>query len=155
MKSPTKAIAHAEQQCIENGTKLTQKRKAVLLGLLKSNQALSAYELSDLCKEELGEPLPPMSVYRILDFLESEQLVHKLKLANRFVACVHITCDHQHAVPQFLICTNCYRVSEISIKESTLRALQKNVADAGYKLVSPQIEMNCLCDECVAETANA
>jgi len=154
MQSTRKAIDHAEQQCIRNGTKLTQKRKAVLTGLLKSNQALSAYELSDFCKEELGEPMPPMSVYRILEFLESEQLVHKLKLANRFVACMHITCDHKHAVPQFLICTNCYRVSEISIKESTLRALRNNVDDAGYKLVSPQIELNCLCEECAAESSN-
>jgi len=151
MRSPEKAIDHAEQQCLRNGTKLTEKRKAVLLGLLKSKQALSAYELSDYCKESIGVAMPPMSVYRILEFLESEQLVHKLKLANRFVACVHITCEHKHAVPQFLICTNCYRVSEISINESTLSALQANVDDAGYQLVCPQLEMNCLCGKCAAE----
>lgn len=148
MRKPEHAIDHAEQQCVSNGTKLTHKRKTVLLGLLKSNRALSAYELSDYCKEELGESMPPMSVYRILEFLEGEQLVHKLKLANRFVACVHITCDHQHAVPQFLICMNCNRVSEISISESILRTLRDNVDKAGYKLVSPQFEMNCLCKEC-------
>lgn len=148
MNSHNKSIEHAEQQCLRNGTKLTHKRKSVLLGLLKSSHAMSAYELSDFCKEELGEPMPPMSVYRILEFLESEELVHKLKLANRFVACIHITCDHKHATPQFLICMNCYRVSEITIKDSTLRALRSSVNDAGYKLVNPQIEMNCLCAEC-------
>ena len=37
-----------------------------------------------------------MSIYRILEFLESQQLVHKLKLTNRYVACVHITCNHEH-----------------------------------------------------------
>ncbi|MBX2825462.1 MAG: transcriptional repressor [Gammaproteobacteria bacterium] len=149
MTNAVKAIDHAEQQCIRNGTRLTTKRKAVLLALLKSNQALTAYELSDLYKEESGETMAPMSVYRILEFLESEQLVHKLNLANRFVACIHITCDHQHAVPQFLICTSCYRVSEISIKESTMKSLSKIVDTAGYTLVSPQIEMNCLCNECM------
>ena len=94
------ALARAEAQCMEHGNKLTEKRKTVLLGLLQSERALSAYELADYCRDELGQPMPPMSVYRILEFLESEQLVHKLKLANRFVACVHITCDHSHAVSQ-------------------------------------------------------
>ena len=149
MKSAKTAIAHAEQQCLNNGTKLTKKRQAVLLGLLKSKQAMTAYELADFCKQELDEAMPTMSVYRILEFLESQQLVHKLKLANRFVACIHITCNHQHAVPQFLICVNCYRVTEISIKESTINALRKSVDSAGYTIVSPQIEMNCLCKACV------
>ncbi len=148
MKSAKQALAHAEQQCLLNGTKLTKKRQAVLSGLLKSKQAMTAYELSDFCKQELGEPMPTMSVYRILDFLESQQLVHKLKLANRFVACIHITCDHQHAVPQFLICINCYKVTEISIKPSTINALRNSVETAGYTVVSPQIEMSCLCETC-------
>lgn len=150
MKNADHTIDHAEQQCIRNGTKLTPKRKAVLMGLLKSKQAMTAYELSDFCKEELGEAMPTMSVYRILEFLETEQLVHKLQLANRFVACIHITCDHQHEAPQFLICINCYRVSEISIKASTMKSLRNTVDSAGYTLVSPQIELNCLCEECTS-----
>ncbi len=78
----------------------------------------------------------------------SQQLVHKLKLANRFVPCIHISCNHQHDTPQFLICVNCYQVTEISIKESLLAALHDSVDSAGYRLVSPQIEMNCLCQNC-------
>ena len=150
MSSYKKALAHAEAQCADSGSRLTKKRKAVLQGLLQSKQAMSAYELADFCRDELGESMPTMSVYRILEFLEDEQLVHKLKLANRFVACIHITCDHNHAVPQFLICEQCYKVSEVSIKESTLRALRNNVETAGFRLSSPQIEMNCLCESCAA-----
>ncbi len=146
--SMTEALIHAEAQCADNGSKLTSKRKAVLQGLLQSKRALSAYELADYCKDELGEPMPTMSVYRILEFLEGEQLVHKLRLANRFVACVHIVCDHQHAVSQFLICEKCYRVSEISLQDSTLSALRGSVETAGFTLVSPQIELNCLCQAC-------
>ena len=148
MSSYKKALAHAEAQCAETGSRLTKKRKAVLQSLLQSKQALSAYEIADHCRDVLGESMPPMSVYRILEFLEGENLVHKLKLANRFVACVHITCDHKHAVPQFLICEQCYKVSEVSIKESTLRTLRNNVETAGYRLASPQLEMNCLCESC-------
>lgn len=148
MSSVVTAIEHAEKQCKHNGAKLTLKRKTVLLGLLQTGKAMTAYELSDFCKQELGEPMPPMSVYRILEFLENQQLVHKLKLANRFVACIHIACDHEHATPQFLICFNCYQVTEISIKASTIKQLHKSVDTAGYTLVNPQIEMNCLCGDC-------
>lgn len=153
MSSVKKTLAHAQAQCLESGSKLTEKRKVVLQGLLQSKQALSAYELADYCRDELGESMPPMSVYRILEFLEGVQLVHKLKLANRFVACDHITCDHKHGVPQFLICQECNRVSEIGLKESTLRALRQNVENAGYKLVSPQLEMDCVCADCANDSS--
>lgn len=143
-----KIIDHAESQCQARGTRLTGKRKAVLSGLLGAGQALSAYELIDICREQLGEKLPPMSMYRILEFLEKEELVHKLKLANRYVACTHITCDHQHEVPQFLICTECYRVEEAAISKSVLDSLKGNVKKVGFELVSPQLEINCLCGDC-------
>ena len=115
MNSVESTIKHAEQHCALRGTRLTQKRKQVLTGLVKSKKALSAYELIDFCKQEFGESLPAMSVYRILDFLEKELLVHKLNLANKYVACMHISCDHAHAVPQFLICKSCSTVKELSL----------------------------------------
>ena len=109
---------------------------------------MSAYELVDYCKEEYGETLPPMSVYRILDFLQDEHLVHKLNLANKYIACAHITCDHDHCVSQFLICSNCQRVEEITISNSTINTLKRNVENAGFHLISPQLEMDCLCKNC-------
>lgn len=146
-------IEHAEQHCKANGTRLTVKRKQVLTGLIESNKALSAYELIDFCKEHYGENIPAMSVYRILEFLENEHLVHKLNLANKFVACAHISCDHAHGVPQFLICNNCSKVKEISINPSVIAELQLGVKEAGFELVSPQLEMNCVCDDCIAHAA--
>jgi len=149
VKNLNSVIDHAESQCRQSGTKLTAKRKLVLTGLLQSERALSAYELVDFCRDEHGEALPVMSVYRILKFLETAQLAHRLKLANRYVACVHISCSHQHAVPQFLICVQCQRVKEISIGRSTLNAMQRNVSEAGYQLLNPQLEVDCLCETCI------
>lgn len=141
-------INHAERHCRSHGARLTPKRKKILSGLILSEKALSAYELIDFCKERFGESIPAMSVYRILEFLEEEHLVHKLNLANKYVACSHITCDHEHDVPQFLICGKCNRVEEISVSKSTLGELQDNVEQAGFHMVSPQIEMNCICHSC-------
>ena len=146
-------LAHAERHCKEHGARLTDKRKRVLACLLQSEKALSAYELMDVCKEQYGESIPAMSVYRILEFLEEELLVHKLNLANKYVACSHISCNHAHEVPQFLICGNCSKVKEIGIKPTTMNDLKESVQGAGFELISPQLEMNCLCKECLAHAA--
>ena len=142
------AIDHAENSCKSRGVKLTNKRRQVLSGLLQSNKAKSAYELADYCRVEFGEKLPPMSVYRILEFLQEERLVHKLNLANKYIACSHITCDHDHGISQFLICANCQTVKEITVKKSTMNTLKRSVEGAGFDLVSPQMELNCLCHDC-------
>lgn len=141
-------IKHAEQHCRDHGARLTEKRKQILTGLIESNKALSAYELMDFCKQRFNTSMPAMSVYRILDFLEDQHLVHKLNLANKYVACIHISCDHAHAVPQFLICRNCSKVKEISINQTTISALSETVKSVGYNLSSPQVELNCLCESC-------
>lgn len=140
----------AEKHCQLRGSKLTKKRQILLKALLRSSSAMTAYELIDACKPEFGGSLPAMSAYRILDFLEGENLVHKLRLANRYVACVHIACDHQHAVPQFLICGQCFRVAEKDVTRSTLGSLKKNVESAGFSLVSNQLELECLCASCAS-----
>lgn len=144
-------IIHAEQGCRNHGSRMTTKRKRVLSLLVQSKKALSAYDLIALCKQEFGQNVPAMSVYRILEFLESENLVHKLNLAKKYVACSHITCDHDHGVPQFLICGECSHVKEVSISKQTIAELQKNVEDAGFQLISPQLEMNCICDSCATQ----
>ena len=114
---------------------------------------MSAYELVDFCKVEFGESIPVMSVYRSLNFLQDEHLVHKLSLANKYVACAYITCDHTHTASQFLICRQCQKVKEISISKSAIAELQENVEQTGFQLVSPQLEMNCICQACMDNTA--
>lgn len=144
-------IEHAERHCRLHGVRFTEKRKQILTGLLASQKALSAYELVEYCRKEYGETMPSMSVYRILDFLQEEGLVHKLNLANKYVACSHIACDHPHEVPQFLICNKCQKVEETSLNVSTVSDLKANVEKAGFHMISPQLEMNCICDDCLRQ----
>ena len=58
-------LASAEKQCQLRGTRLTPKRKTVLMGLVKSKHAMTAYELVDHCKEELYESIPALSLIHI------------------------------------------------------------------------------------------
>ncbi|WP_075187067.1 transcriptional repressor [Teredinibacter haidensis] len=143
-----KILSTAEQTCNDSGTRFTDKRKHVLSCLLESQKPLSAYDLVDDMRERYDESLPPMSIYRILEFLESENLVHKLSSTNKFIACSHIACEHSHQVPQFLICDRCGIVKEIGIHKDVATSLQNSVTAAGFFLQSPQLELHCLCSSC-------
>ncbi|TNE80439.1 MAG: transcriptional repressor [Gammaproteobacteria bacterium] len=143
-----RVIKKAEEHCNHPGAKLTPKRKSILTLLLRSEKPLSAYELAERYSQQFHESMPPMSVYRMLEFLIGENLAHKLSSENKFVACSHIACDHQHQVPQFLICDRCSRVKEIAIGKDIIDALDNNVTAAGYHLVNHQLELHCICDEC-------
>ncbi len=149
-------LDRAEASCRSNGARLTDKRKRVLSGLLNSQKAQSAYDLIDYMRTQYNENMQPTTVYRILDFLAGENLVHKLHLANKYVACSHISCDHSHEVPQFLICDECHSVKEIGVKKALISNLKTNVEHAGFILKSPQLELHCLCQDCAqAESARS
>ena len=146
-----KAISVAEQKCADRGIRFTRRRKQVLAVLIKADAALSAYEIAELCDAEGDSKMPAMSVYRILDFLVSEQLAHKLNSANKYVACSHIACSHAHEVPQFLICGKCQQVKEIAISKKIIDELDIQVEKAGYSLVNSQLELECLCSKCIQQ----
>lgn len=143
-----RALHHAERHCASRGHRLTKKRRQVLSGLLESDRAMSAYELVDLFRERRGFELLPMSVYRILAFLEDAGLVHRLELASKYVACAHIACDHAHEVPQFLVCNSCHRVREVAIPGELASTLSRAAEQAGFRLARPQLELDCICTEC-------
>jgi len=147
-KAKNSRLEQVEAHCNSLGIRLTEKRRQVLFRLVQSEKALSAYDIISLHQGEYGESLPAMSVYRILGFLESFNLVHKLKLANKYVACVHLLCDHSHQLSQFLICVVCSKVSEVSITPQITKQLRDQVVTAGFELASPQIELNCICNAC-------
>ncbi len=104
------AIDHAEKICAGRAQNFTPIRRQVLQALLSSHRPLGAYEVI----EELGRRMPrpaPITVYRALDFLMQNGLVHRIESRNAFLACAH---DHDQAsMVAFLICESCGSVGEI------------------------------------------
>jgi len=147
-----KTLARAAEKCLQAGSKLTDKRAMILKVLVDAAAPLSAYEVVDRYNEDSLKTMPPMSAYRILDFLVSAQLAHKLTSENKYVACSHIACSHKHEIPQFLICQNCHQVKEVDIEHDIIESLQRQVNTAGYKLVNSQLELDCLCEACADST---
>ena len=141
-------VAMAERACSESGMRLTPKRRNVLLTLLRAESPLSAYELAAQYQVAFGEPIPTMSVYRILDFLVQVKLAHKLDTTNQYLACAHITCDHRHEVPQFLICDQCHGVDEIGVGKALVEQLKQSVERTGFQLKRRQLELHGICASC-------
>lgn len=147
-------IERGEQHCLNNGIRLTARRKQVLDGLLIADKALSAYELIEICREHFNVVIPAMTVYRILDYLKQQHLVHKIEVSNKFIACSHLCCNnnlsHEHDLTQFLICDQCHRVEEISIEPTTAAQLRQNFSAVGFVPTNNQLEIRCLCACCNA-----
>ncbi len=141
-------LSTVELICRERGIRLTEKRRVILSAMVSADGALSAYEIGDVCREKFDLSFPPMSIYRILEFLQSAGLVHKLLLANKFILCSHFCCDHEHEVPQFLICTKCNAVKEVGVPKQLVKNLSQGAESAGFKMISPQLEVQCICHSC-------
>lgn len=141
-------VEKASQQCQQMGGRLTEKRKNILLLLLSTQTPLSAYDLVEQYKIRFSDNLPAMSVYRMLNFLQEVKLAHKLETTNQFVACSHIICEHEHEIPQFLICDQCHTVREIGVKKQIIEELSNSIETTGFSLASQQLELHGLCAGC-------
>lgn len=142
----SRVLERAEAVCRERGVRLTEQRKTVLELLCASDKPLSAYELLERMRGVVRNPVPP-TVYRALDFLLEQGLVHKLESLHAYVGCAHP--DHPHA-SQFLICDYCGEVAEVedpSVAES-LRAAGQAI---GFRTKRPVVELLGICAECVAK----
>ncbi|WP_350609869.1 transcriptional repressor, partial [Pseudoalteromonas sp. 41-MNA-CIBAN-0057] len=73
-----------------------------------------------------------MSVYRILGFLESVGLVHRLKLENKFIPCSHFNDDREHQLSMFLICSSCNKASEVNDLNNSVKSLFRELKMKGF-----------------------
>ena len=72
-----KVLNLARRVCEDSGERFTEKREQIFKILIKAKSSLSAYEIVDLYNQYSDAKMPPMSVYRILEFLEKKNLVHE------------------------------------------------------------------------------
>jgi Fur family zinc uptake transcriptional regulator len=145
-KTLSHVLERAEALCNERGVRLTEQRKTVLQLLCISDKPLSAYELLERMRSVIKNPAPP-TVYRALDFLLEQGLVHKLESLHAFVGCAHP--DHPHA-SQFLICDDCGEVVEVE-DPSVSKSLKIAGKAIGFRTKRPIVELLGTCAQCIAK----
>ncbi|MCF8475597.1 MAG: transcriptional repressor [Pseudolabrys sp.] len=147
-------IAHAEAVCEAHKERLTPTRRRVLEALLASHAPLGAYELIDRLAadgaqddaKERGRPAP-ITIYRALDFLREQGLVHRIESRNAFIACVHKHDSHDPVV--FLICEKCGAVGEAA-SAAVADTIKSASRAAGFTPKTPVIEISGICAHCKA-----
>ncbi len=138
------AISHAEQVCANRAQKFTPIRRQVLQALLSSHRPLGAYEIIDELARSMPRPAP-ITVYRALEFLMANGLVHRIESRNAYLACAH---DHDAAsLVAFLICERCGSVGEIPAA-SVAQSLSSAARASGFAPKLSVVEITGTCAHC-------
>ncbi len=139
------AVETAERICEERSLRFTELRRRVLELVWQNHGAAKAYDLL----EQLGDDYSakPPTVYRALDFLQENGLVHKINSLNAYVGCEH---PLEHKDCFFLICSNCEEVAECCAPE-VAGSLRNMVSESGFKPVRTTVEIEGLCKQCQNE----
>ena len=137
------AIKQAQKLCQERGVRLTRIRQRVLELVWQSHQPLGAYTLLSLLAEEGFNSAPP-TIYRALEFLQNEGLIHKLASVNAYTGCTNPGNPHEG---HFFLCLSCHQALELDT--STLQgSLQVSAENHGFSIAQQTIEITGYCAQC-------
>lgn len=148
-------LAAAKEQCRAHGVRFTPLREQIYMLVLQANKPVGAYDLiTQLQQARLldsdneidgAKNVAPPTVYRSLEFLLSEGLIHQLTSINAYVPCCHPRAQHTAA---FLICDQCQRVQECSSLpvQEMISFAEK---DIGFTVARSVIELSGRCQACL------
>ena len=137
------AMADAARLCRSRGVRLTPLRSRVLEIVWQQHKPLGAYDILAVLAAE-GRSAAPPTVYRALDFLQEQGLVHRLSSLNAFVGCSRP--GHADA-GQFLICRACGNAAELN-DDGVARAITRSAASQGFTVQTHTVEISGLCPDC-------
>ena len=137
------ALKQADAVTLRNGVRLTELRRRVLEIVWRSHAAMKAYDILNQLDVYIGSAKPP-TVYRALQFLQENGLVHRLDSLNAYIGCAHPSERHSG---KFFICTLCGRVREFSL--DALQALVHEAASkANFQVHRQSLEVLGCCTSC-------
>jgi Fur family zinc uptake transcriptional regulator len=137
------ALADAETICAERGARLTELRRRVLELVWTSHEPVGAYDILSRLGGD-GRKAAPPTVYRALEFLLDQGLVHRIESLNAFIGCPSPKAPHSG---QFLLCTACGTAAEIT-DPGIQAALAGAAGRAGFRPSHVTLEVKGLCRHC-------
>lgn len=145
------AMSAARHLCDERGVRLTSLREHVLELVWQSHQPLGAYTLMDMLAKLSTRKVAPPTVYRALDFLLEEGLIHRINSLNAFIGCPSPGEKHQS---HFLICQHCKVAVELD-NPTLQQSISAAAEESGFSVSSHSIEINGLCPSCQTKSKDA
>jgi len=138
------ALSAARKLCQGNNVRLTSLREKVLELIWQSHKPLGAYALMEMLSEAATRKVAPPTVYRALDFLLEQHLIHRINSLNAFIGCPDPYTKHQN---QFLICEDCGNASECT-DDALNQAIDSTGQNAGFNIKQYSLEITGLCANC-------
>ena len=138
------ALAEADAICARQGLRLTALRRRVLELVWQSHKPLGAYDILGVLSEQDGRRAAPPTVYRALDFLLENGLVHRIASLNAFMGCNRPEHAHQG---QFLICRECHVAIELE-HPAVSSAIVEAATEVGFTVEAQTVEIVGLCATC-------
>ncbi|MEM6729016.1 MAG: Fur family transcriptional regulator [Pseudomonadota bacterium] len=124
-------------------TKGDIQRAQVMAALRASDAPMSAYDILAGLRES-NPKIAPTTVYRALNTLIEQGLIHRLESLNAFIAC---QCD-AHAHEAILsICDDCGLVEE-TVAPELLKSMSKVIGKSGFAPSRHVVEVHGRCAEC-------
>ena len=136
-------LEQAETLCNQRNLRFTRLRKQVLELVCRAEQPVGAYQLLDDLRES-GRSAAPPTVYRALDFLLEQGLVHRLATRNTYLACAHP--QRAHAAV-FLVCSICGHTQEVH-NETVIDVLRQQAEPFDFEIKHASVEVSGLCHRC-------
>ncbi len=137
-----KTMSAIETRLSAADQRLTAPRRRVLELMLEAGQPVKAYDLMAAYGVGGEGPAKPPTVYRALEFLEKQGLIHRIQSLNAYVVC-RIEAGHDAA---FLICDCCGATEEVEPGKG--EQLAEPAQRANFKIQGVTIEAHGLCAEC-------
>lgn len=138
------ALAHAEKVCEKHGVRLTAQRRRVLELVWGSHRPIGAYELLELLHKQDGKRLAPMTVYRALDFLIEQGLVHRLARLNAYIGSTASDNNHNS---YFFVCDDCGQAAEV-IDDDVKKVISEKANLMGFTVKLNTVEVSGCCSQC-------
>lgn len=132
-----------ERQLSEKSIRFTDQRRLVLEIIHQHKKPITAYDILAEMGKTINNPKPP-TVYRAIDFLLENDLIHKIESLNAFVTC---HAGHSHEGSQFMVCDSCGDVEEVHLC-SLPQPLQNKIDQTGFRLARWNAEIHGTCHSC-------
>jgi Fur family zinc uptake transcriptional regulator len=136
-------IDQATELCDKRNLRFTSLRKQVLELVCKAEQPVGAYHLLDELRES-GRSAAPPTVYRALDFLLEQGLVHRLATNNTYLACAH---PQQPHAAIFLVCSKCGHTQEVHTG-GVIDQLRRQAGQFDFAIEHASVELTGQCSRC-------
>jgi len=159
------ALATAARLCTERGARLTPLRRQVLELVWRNHAPVGAYDLLPRLSRGKGTArggtarggaAAPPTVYRALEFLLAQGLIHRIESLNAYVGCMnpeghpenaHGGADGGAQGGQFLICSDCGAAAEVHDPRVD-RAVARRAEELGFAVRRKTIEVEGLFPPC-------